>query len=111
MSDSVKVKAGYLNGTVIRCSMCLKTKDAGRVYDFEVALMDPLTGYTVASRGVATICESCRTDFHYADMELDAPEMERQARERDAEEACSPEYDDLPHREPNRHWTFPADKG
>lgn len=121
--ESVKVKAGYLNGTTIRCSMCLETKDAGRVYDFEIALMDPLTGSTVASRGVASICESCRKDFHYADLELEAPEMERQARQREEEEALDMESPRLvseatvdalidrygpADRFGHQHWTFPT---
>jgi hypothetical protein len=71
----IRVKAGRLEGAPVRCSMCLETKAVGRFYDFEVALMDPLTGSTVAARGVATICSDCREDFHRADLELDAPAM------------------------------------
>lgn len=120
--NSIKVKAYYITEP-IRCSMCFEWKHAGRGYDAEIALMDPLTGETMSSRGVASICESCRKDFHYADMELDAPEMERRAQERDAEEALEMESPRLvseaavdalidrygpADRFGRQHWTFPT---
>lgn len=72
---NIKVRAYSLPNEPIRCGMCLETKATGRFYDFELALMDPMTGSTVAARGVASICAACRGDFHSADLEIDADAM------------------------------------
>jgi hypothetical protein len=80
------IKAGYLNGYPIRCSVCLETKEAGRVYDIDDVTIFDAYG-APSAHGPVSICEDCRKDFHYADMELDAPDMERRARQRDEEDA------------------------
>ena len=71
----MRIKAGYLNGFPIRCSVCLDTKEAGRIYDVDnMTIFDPMTGAPARS-GSVSICEACRKEFHTADLELEAEEM------------------------------------
>ena len=114
MSNTARVKAGYLSGYPIRCSMCHEMKDAGRVYDIDrISIPDPMSD-TFTATGSVTICEACREDFHRADLELDAPEMERRARERAEDESprlVSEAACDRLEALNRSHWTFPPDKG
>jgi hypothetical protein len=79
------IKAGFLSGYPIRCSICLETKEAGRVYDVDsVTLFDPMTA-SPARSGSVSICQSCRDEFHAADNELDADQMYEWSMQQEAE--------------------------
>lgn len=105
---NLKVHAGY-PGNPFFCASCCTKKDTGRAYDLNVWLETP-KGYV---NGTITLCESCRTDFHYADLELDAPAMEAEYLRRQnepiplvSEEAV--DYLELGSRlRPAKHLTFP----
>ena len=99
----MRVKAGYTHYP-IPCAMCHEPK-MGRVYTIDqFSLPDPMSDGWIAT-GSPTICESCRGDFTHADFELDAPDMERIARQRDEEDALEPEGGKLLN-EPGKHMTF-----
>ena len=68
------IKAGFLSGYPIRCSFCREEKSAARAYDVDDVTIFDAYG-SPAAHGPITICEACRSEFHSADLELDADAM------------------------------------
>jgi hypothetical protein len=99
------------------CQMGAHKVTTGRAYDFQLWTEDDRGGWHWST---ATICAACRGHFMQADLEADAPDMERDYFARHPEDAIRDqmaermaESEDAGSRwlDPvSRHLTFPADR-
>lgn len=102
-----KVRAYYATQP-FRCAMCCDEKSTGRVYELNV-WVELGNGY---GNGTIQVCESCRGDFHFADLELDAPAMFEDWRRRQEEQPRETESEDRTNwLRAVQHATFPPYKG